>query len=78
MPARPSRLLPLALLLLAACTTVPPTNVHQPMTARPQPRPEQLAAALASTGSIYQAGASRTLFEDSRIGVRGMSATRSR
>jgi flagellar L-ring protein precursor FlgH len=53
-------------LLLAACTTVPPTNVHQPMTARPQPRPEQLAAALASTGSIYQAGASRTLFEDRR------------
>lgn len=24
---------------LSACTTVPPTNVHQPMTARPQPPP---------------------------------------
>ncbi|EXI68144.1 MAG: Basal body L-ring protein [Candidatus Accumulibacter adjunctus] len=66
MPARSFLLLPATLLLLAACTTVPPTNVHQPMTARPQPRPEQLAAALASTGSIYQAGASRTLFEDRR------------
>jgi len=66
MSARLPLLLPAAVLLLAACTTVPPTNVHQPMTARPQPRPEQLAAALASTGSIYQAGASRTLFEDRR------------
>jgi len=66
MSARSSLPLAAALLLLAACTTVPPTNGHQPMTARPQPRPEQLAAALASTGSIYQAGASRTLFEDRR------------
>ncbi|EXI92219.1 MAG: Basal body L-ring protein [Candidatus Accumulibacter sp. BA-94] len=66
MPPQSTLLLPAAVLLLAACTTVPPTNVHQPMTARPQPRPEQLAAALASTGSIYQAGASRTLFEDRR------------
>ena len=48
--------------LLGACTTVPPTNVHQPMTARPAPRTENLAA----TGSIYQAGVSRTLFEDRR------------
>jgi len=48
--------------LLGACTTVPPTNVHQPMTARPAPRTESLAA----TGSIYQAGVSRTLFEDRR------------
>jgi len=49
-------------LAIAACTTVPPTNVHQPMTARPAPRTESLAA----TGSIYQAGVSRTLFEDRR------------
>ncbi|WP_301102947.1 flagellar basal body L-ring protein FlgH [Propionivibrio sp.] len=48
--------------LLGACTTVPPTNVHQPMTARPAPRTESLAA----TGSIFQAGVSRTLFEDRR------------
>ena len=48
--------------LLGACTTVPPTNVHQPMTARPAARIENLAA----TGSIYQAGVSRTLFEDRR------------
>lgn len=48
--------------LLGACTTVPPTNVHQPMSARPAARTENLAA----TGSIYQAGVSRTLFEDRR------------
>lgn len=48
--------------LLGACTTVPPTSVHQPMTARPAPRTETLAA----TGSIFQAGVSRTLFEDRR------------
>lgn len=52
----------LAGVLLGACTTVPPTNVHQPMTARPAPRTESLAA----TGSIFQAGVSRTLFEDRR------------
>jgi flagellar L-ring protein precursor FlgH len=52
----------LAAASLGACTTVPPTNVHQPMTARPAPRTETLAA----SGSIYQAGVSRTLFEDRR------------
>jgi flagellar L-ring protein precursor FlgH len=52
----------LAAASLGACTTVPPTNVHQPMTARPAPRTESLAA----SGSIYQAGVSRTLFEDRR------------
>lgn len=52
----------LAALVLGACNTVPPTNVHQPMTARPAPRPDTRPA----TGSIYQAGASRTLFEDRR------------
>jgi flagellar L-ring protein precursor FlgH len=49
-------------LLVSACTTVPPTNVHQPMTARPAPKTEMLPA----SGSIYQAGVSRTLFEDRR------------
>ena len=39
-------------LALAGCNTVPPTNVHQPMTARPQYRPENAVP----NGSIYQAG----------------------
>ncbi|MDR0996497.1 MAG: flagellar basal body L-ring protein FlgH [Zoogloeaceae bacterium] len=56
--------LPLALatLALAACNTVPPTNVHQPMTARPlyQPPPTPF------NGSIYQANTTRPLFEDKR------------
>jgi flagellar L-ring protein precursor FlgH len=60
-----------AVLSVSACTTVPPTNVHQPMTARPVPRPENLAA----TGSIYQAGASRTLFEDRRARYVGDTMT---
>ena len=51
----------LCTLLLAACTTVPPTNVHQPMTARPQARAENAVP----NGSIYQPG-TRTLFEDRR------------
>lgn len=57
--------------LLGACTTVPPTNVHQPMSARPAPRTENLAA----TGSIYQAGVSRTLFEDRRARYVGDTMT---
>lgn len=58
-------------LAMGACTTVPPTNVHQPMTARPEPRPETRAA----PGSIYQAGASRTLFEDRRARYVGDTMT---
>ena len=57
--------------LLGACTTVPPTNVHQPMTARPAARTENLSA----TGSIYQAGVSRTLFEDRRARYVGDTMT---
>ena len=60
-----------AALLISACTTVPPTNVHQPMTARPAPRQDSLAA----TGSIYQAGVSRTLFEDRRARYIGDTLT---
>ena len=60
-----------ATLLISACTTVPPTNVHQPMTARPAPRQDSLAA----TGSIYQAGVSRTLFEDRRARYIGDTLT---
>jgi len=65
----------LAALLAAACTTVPPTNVHQPMSARPAHRPDALAASLAATGSIYQAGTSRTLFEDRRARYVGDTIT---
>ena len=61
----------LAALSISACTTVPPTNVHQPMTARPAPRQENLA----TTGSIYQAGVSRTLFEDRRARYVGDTMT---
>jgi flagellar L-ring protein precursor FlgH len=68
-----NRLLFLAVsaLMLAACTTVPPTNVHQPMTARPAPRPDNLS----NSGSIYQAGVSRTLFEDRRARYVGDTMT---
>lgn len=48
--------------LLAACTTVPPTNVHQPMTMRPLPRPDLQSG----NGAIFQAAAARPLFEDRR------------
>ncbi len=56
---------------ISACTTVPPTNVHQPMSARPAPRQENLS----TTGSIYQAGVSRTLFEDRRARYVGDTMT---
>lgn len=59
------------LLFTAACSTVPPTQVHQPMSARPVLRePMPLA-----TGSIYQAGNSRPLFEDRRARFVGDTIT---
>jgi len=61
----------LALILGAGCATVPPTNVHQPMTARPAPRYE---AALAN-GAIYQAASGRPLFEDRRARYVGDTIT---
>lgn len=61
----------LAVFFCAACSTVPPTNVHQPMSARPAPRYE---AALAN-GSIYQATSSRPLFEDRRARYVGDTIT---
>jgi len=61
----------LMVVLISACTTIPPTNVHQPMTARPVPRQETAAA----SGSIYQAGTSRTLFEDRRARYVGDTMT---
>jgi flagellar L-ring protein precursor FlgH len=56
------KLLPLLLAVLAGCTTVPPTNVHQPMSARPAPRGEMQA----NNGAIFQTGQGRPLFEDRR------------
>ncbi len=55
---------------LSACTTVPPTNVHQPMSVRPEIRPP----ATYNQGSIYQTG-SRTLFEDRRARYVGDTMT---
>lgn len=48
--------------ILAGCSTVPPTNVHQPMSVRPS----QVADHVAANGSIFQATYSRPLFEDRR------------
>lgn len=53
------------LALLSGCASIystPPTAVHQPMTARPEPRPEAPPA----TGAIFQAAVARPLFEDRR------------
>jgi flagellar L-ring protein precursor FlgH len=56
-------LLLLSLSLVAACTTTPPTALHQPMSARPIPVPPPSAP----NGAIYQTkNSSRTLFEDYR------------
>ena len=60
-----------AAMVLTACQTVPPTNVHQPMTARPAPRSEITA----SNGSIYQAALARPLFEDRRARYVGDTLT---
>ena len=57
--------------LLSSCTSVPPTNVHQPMTMRPQPQ----NMALAGNGSIYQARTMRPLFEDRRARMLGDTLT---
>lgn len=51
-----------SLTVLVGCSTVPSTNVHQPMSVRPAQPPERVA----STGAIYQANVSRPLFEDQR------------
>ncbi|HEX6733250.1 MAG TPA: flagellar basal body L-ring protein FlgH [Azonexus sp.] len=65
------RLALLALVVSAGCTTVPPTNVHQPMSARPAPRLEAPGA----NGAIWQAGYSRPLFEDRRARYVGDTMT---
>jgi flagellar L-ring protein precursor FlgH len=56
------RLLLLAAFLTTACSTVPPTNVHQPMTARPAPA----AAPERTDGAIYSANTALSLFEMKR------------
>ena len=66
-------LLLISMQILVACNTVPPTNVHQPMTVRPVARNEALPAN--GNGSIYQAGTSRTLFEDRRARYVGDTLT---
>lgn len=51
--------------LLSGCASIystPPTTVHQPMTARPEARPQ----AMPSSGAIFQPGYGRPLFEDRR------------
>lgn len=51
------------LMVLAGCTTRPPTSIHQPMTAKPAER----QTAIPADGSIFHAGMNeRPLFEDKR------------
>ncbi len=57
--------------VLAGCQSVPPTNVHQPMTARPVPRPD-LAH---NNGAIFNPVVSRSLFEDRRARYVGDTLT---
>ncbi len=59
------------LALTAGCTTVPPTNTHQPMTARPSPRFDVAGG----NGAIFQAGYSKPLFEDRRARFVGDTIT---
>lgn len=66
------RLALLSLIVCAACSTVPPTNVHQPMTVRPAPRYE---AGASSNGAIFQQGYARSLFEDRRARYVGDTIT---
>jgi len=66
-----SVLLVLATAVLAGCNSVPPTNVHQPMTARPAPRPEHPNV----NGAIFNAQTSRPLFEDRRARFVGDTLT---
>ncbi|HZX32549.1 MAG TPA: flagellar basal body L-ring protein FlgH [Rhodocyclaceae bacterium] len=64
-------LVPVLLASLAACQTVPPTNVHQPMTVRPAYRGDPATG----NGSIYQAAYSRPLFEDRKARFVGDTIT---
>ena len=66
------RFVPLLVAVLAGCNTVPPTNVHQPMTARPAPRGDFPPP---TNGSIYQASYNRPLFEDRKARYVGDTLT---
>ena len=58
--------------VLAGCvTTTPPTAVHQPMTARPEPR----NYAAPTNGAIYNVASARPLFEDRRARFVGDTIT---
>ncbi|MBI3525168.1 MAG: flagellar basal body L-ring protein FlgH [Betaproteobacteria bacterium] len=58
--------------LLAACaTTTPPTSVHQPMSARPEPK----NAVAPMNGAIYSVSSLRPLFEDRRARFVGDTIT---
>src|SRR5574343_472815 len=65
------RFIMLAVAVCAGGTTVPPTNVHQPMSVRPAPRTDYAAA----NGAIFQAGGARPLFEDRRARYVGDTMT---
>lgn len=65
------RFLLLVVAAVAGCTTVPATNIHQPMSVRPAPRMEMASG----NGSIYQAAGSRPLFEDRRARFVGDTIT---
>jgi flagellar L-ring protein precursor FlgH len=61
-----------AVILLSGCvTTTPPTAVHQPMTARPEPR----NYAATNNGAIYNVASARPLFEDRRARFIGDTIT---
>jgi flagellar L-ring protein FlgH len=65
------RFLYLMVLAISACSTVPPTNIHQPMSVRPTPRLETASG----NGAIYQVASSRPLFEDKRARFIGDTIT---
>ena len=58
--------------VLAGCQSVPPTNVHQPMSARPAARGDNNVNA---NGAIFNAASSRPLFEDRRARYVGDTLT---
>ena len=60
-----------ATLLTACVTTTPPSSVHQPMTARPQPQ----HAVAPLNGAIYSVSSMRPLFEDRRARFIGDTIT---